>query len=159
MPISKTFSCKKHGDFEALMMNSDDRARCPVAGCRIKLKELPSGPSLFSDHTKGCDRTLNGLATDFKMTDIKSTREGESQKGYLTRNNSPAPPREPRPGDAAIWGNKAGLDMKSVMAGGAFRSIRGESVGINPRDAGISHGPRPDPRATFRDPDNLKISK
>ena len=159
MPISKTFACKKHGEFDAFLMNAEDRARCPVAGCRIKLRELPSGPSLFSDQTKGYDKTLNGLAVDFKMTNIKSTREGENQAGYFTRNNGAPPPREPAPRDNAIWGGGGNMSMGSILGGNRFQSVRGESVGLKPRDAGVGRGPAPDPKATFRDPDNLKISK
>ena len=159
MPISKTFACKKHGEFEAFMMNSEDKARCPIAGCRGKPRELPSGPSLSSDQTKGYDKTLGGLAKDFNMTNIKSTREGENQSGYFTRNNSPAPAREPAPRDSAIWGGGGGMNMGSILGGKRFQSVRGESVGINPHDAGVGRGPAPDPKATFRDHENLKIGK
>ena len=104
MAVLKTFACSKHGEFDAW---ADGAVRCPTPRCRCKAKEMPSGPSLLSWGTKHADKTLKGLASDFKMTDIKSTREGEAQKGYLTRNNAPIPstPREPRPGDGAIWGN------------------------------------------------------
>jgi hypothetical protein len=158
MPISKTFACKKHGEFDAFLMNRDDKVRCPIYGCRGKPKEMPSGPSLFSDRTKGADKTLDRLATDFKMTNIKSTREGENQSGFFTRNNDPAP-RDPAPRDSAIWGGKGGMSMGSILGGNRFQSVRGEQVGINPKQAGVGRGPAPDPRATFRDPDNLKIGK
>lgn len=158
MPISKTFACKKHGEFDAFLMNSEDKVRCPIYGCRGKPRELPSGPSLFSDTTKHHDRTLGGLAKDFNMTNIKSTREGENQQGYFTRNNQPAP-REPAPRDSAIWGGRGGMNMAHVLGGKAFPSVRGERVGINPHEAGVGRGPAPDPKATFRDPENLKIRK
>jgi ABC-type Zn uptake system ZnuABC Zn-binding protein ZnuA len=35
--------------------------------------------------------------------------------------------------------------------------VKGESVGLTPREAGINNGPRIDPRATMQDPDGLKI--
>jgi hypothetical protein len=153
MPISKTFACKKHGDFDAFLMHSDDKVRCPIYGCRCKPREMPSGPSLFSDRTKGADKTLDRLATDFKMTNIKSTREGENQSGYFTRNNKaePAPPPPPR---SSVW-----QPMGARSALNITPSMHGERIGIKPQDVGVGRGPAPDPRATFRDPENLKIGK
>jgi hypothetical protein len=121
------------------------------------------------------------------MSDIKSTRAGENQSGYLTRNNkfsekeyteaekyatpkkrgrprkgkaaeAPQAPQEPRAGDAAIWGGGfQGMNMAQVLAGKFAQPVRGEAVGLTPRDAGINNGPSVDPRATMRDPDNLQI--
>jgi hypothetical protein len=157
MAVLKTYECKKHGEFEAW---SEEKVRCPAYGCRCKPKEMPCGPSLLSWQTKNADSTLKGLAKDFGMTNIKSTREGESQSGYLTRNNkTPASPppqvREPRPGDAAIWGNKGGFDMGSIMSGNRFRSVRGETVGVKPGEVGANHGPRA--ASYYADHENLKI--
>jgi len=64
--------------------------------------------------------------------------------------------KEPRPGDAAIWGAGGNISMKSVM-GGQFKSVNGESVGINPKAAGNLSGPRP--ASYMADPDNLQVSK
>ena len=41
-----------------------------------------------SEKTKRSDAALEGMAKEFQMTDIKSTREGEHQTGYLKRNNT-----------------------------------------------------------------------
>jgi predicted Rossmann-fold nucleotide-binding protein len=103
------------------------------------------------------------------MTDIKSTKEGEYQTGYMKRNNKlsdkefaqateamNAQQKEARPGDAAIWGGGGNINMKSVM-GGQFKSVNGESVGINPKAAGNLAGPRA--ASYLPDPDNLQVSK
>ena len=125
---------------------------------------------LLSDKTKRNDKNINQLAIDFRMSNIKSTKAGENQQGFFTRNNKTSAKeiqkereavaqqrREPRPGDAALWGNKSGMNMQQVLRGGAFRSVAGESVGINPKDAGNLTGPR---IASYTaDHENLKIKK
>jgi len=143
MAILKSYFCSKHGYFDAF---AEGAVRCPAARCRCKPKEQLAAPAILSDRTKSADKNLKGLAEDFKMTNIKSTREGESQQGYLTRNNkTPTPPppqvREPRPGDAAMWGNKGGFNMGSIMSGQAFPSVRGEQVSVKPQDVGNLRGP------------------
>jgi hypothetical protein len=49
--------------------------------------------------------------------------------------------------------------MGNVLSGRAVQSIKGESVGIRPSEAGITRGPTSDPKATFRDHENLSIKK
>jgi len=108
------------------------------------------------------------------MTNIKSTREGEHQTGYLARNNKALTTEETaivqahaekkyaeqRPGNGAIWGGGfQGLNMGNVLSGRAVQSIKGESVGIRPSEAGITRGPTSDPKDTFRDHENLSIKK
>jgi hypothetical protein len=122
-----------------------------------------------SDKTKRTDKTVKQLAIDYDMTDIKTTKEGEHQTGYMKRNNKltdkefdqateamQAQNKEARPGDAAIWGGGGSISMKSVM-GGQFQSVNGESVGINPKAAGNLTGPKP--ASYMADPDNLQVSK
>ena len=53
----------------------------------------------------------------------------------------------------------AGMNLQSIFQGRIAQAIRGESVGMTPREAGINSGPTIDPRATMRDPDNLKIKQ
>ena len=65
-----------------------------------------------------------------------------------------------RPGDGAIWGGGfQGLSMGNVLSGKAAQSIKGEAVGVSPTQAGITRGPTTDPKATFRDHENLSIKK
>jgi hypothetical protein len=145
-------------------------------------------PNLISAKTTFTDKSTKQLAMEFDMSDIKTTREGENQSGYLTRKNkftekeyqdaekyatrkkgvnkdkikpNPTPQpqtQEARAGDAAIWGGGfQGLNMQNLLRGGGIQSVRGESVGLTPQQAGIQSGPRVDPKSTLRDPDNLKI--
>lgn len=164
MAVLKDYYCETHGIFEAW------EAKCPMKNCKGELSVVFLKPvGLKSDKTKKTDRTVQQLAIDYDMTDIKSTREGEYQTGYMKRNNKlsdkefaqateamNAQQKEARPGDAAIWGGGGNINMKSVM-GGQFKSVNGESVGINPKAAGNLAGPRA--ASYLPDPDNLQVSK
>ena len=66
--------------------------------------------------------------------------------------------REPRPGDAAIWGGGfKNLNMKNILSGRAVQSVRGEQVGINPREAGNLTGPKA--ASYIADHENLSVGK
>jgi hypothetical protein len=167
MAVLHDFKCAKHGYFESMA----EFPSCPMKGCEEEVaKVFLQAPGLMSDKTKKSDKTIKQLAMDFDMTNIKSTREGENQAGYYTRKNKTSSKeleketqavqeqrREPRPGDAALWGNNAGMNMKQVLSGGAFRSVAGESVGVNPKDVGNLTGPRV--ASYIPDHENLTISK
>jgi len=164
MAVLKDYYCNAHGIFEAW------EAKCPMKNCKGELSVVFLKPvGLKSDKTKKTDKTVNQLAIDYDMTDIKSTKEGEYQTGYMKRNNKlsdkefaqatdamNAQNKEARPGDQAIWGGGGNINMKSVM-GGQFKSVNGESVGINPKAAGNLSGPRP--ASYMQDQDNLQVSK
>jgi len=164
MAVLKDYYCETHGIFEAW------EAKCPMKNCKGELSVVFLKPvGLKSDKTKKTDKTVQQLAIDYDMTDIKSTKEGEYQTGYMKRNNKlsdkefaqateamNAQQKEARPGDAAIWGGGGNINMKSVM-GGQFKSVNGESVGINPKAAGNLAGPRA--ASYLPDPDNLQVSK
>ena len=158
--ILNDYKCPEHGYFEAYA------AICPE-GCEegVMIVHLQS-PGMLSDKTKGSDKTIKQLAMDFKMTDIKSTREGDSQAGYYKRQNADVPPevaeaqavKEVRPGDSAIWGGgMKGLNMQSILSGKAVQSIKGEPVGMNPKDAGNLTGPRA--ASYIADHENLGVKK
>lgn len=164
MPVLHDYYCETHGIFEAW------EPKCPMKGCEAKLSKVFLKPvALKSDKTKSTDKTLKGLAKDFDMTDIKTTKEGEHQSGYLKRKNKlsdkqykeateamAAQNNQPRPGDSVIWGGGAGINMKSVL-GGQFKSVAGESVGINPKSAGDLRGPAP--ASYVADHENLQVKK
>jgi len=182
--ILRDYKCQDHGFFEGF------EPVCPEGCTHEVLQVYLKAPGLVSDKTKAGDKHLKSLASEFDMSDIKSTKPGENQSGYLTRKNkfsekeyaeaekyatrkkpgrprkgkaaaeTPQAPQEPRAGDNAIWGGGfQGMSMQSVLAGQFAKSVKGETVGLTPRDAGINNGPRVDPRATLRDPDNLTIKK
>ena len=182
MAVVNDYKCPKHGYFEAR------KAQCPMKDCHEEvLLVFLQAPSLVGDRTKAADKQLKQLAIEFDMSDIKSTREGENQAGYLKRKNKftekeyadaekfatrkkgvdkdklkPAVPQvqqEARPGDGAIWGGGfQGMNMQSLL-GGMIKPIRDEQVGLTPGQAGIKTGPTTLPGGTMRDPDNLQIKK
>lgn len=162
MAVLKDYCCPKHGEFEGW------EPQCPMKNCEADVYVLfKKAPGLKSDRTKNTDKTVNQLAMDFQMTDIKSTREGDNQAGFFTRNNKTSPAelakqeaeaqRNPRPGDAAIWGGQGGLNMNQVIQGNMFKSVAGEKVGINPHEAGNLTGPKT--ASYIADQDNLTIPK
>lgn len=151
MPVMKSYQCKEHGFFDAW-----DDAACPE--CGIECKQVFIKPfSIKSGSTKKADATLKQLASDYKMTNIKSAREGESQAGTFRHGGGPKveQPRQPRAGDAAIWGNAGNYNLNSLLSGGGPASVRGEATGFNPKDMGNVSGPKAIPVA--RDPQNLTL--
>jgi len=141
-----------------------------MKNCEAKLSKVFLKPvGMKSDKTKATDKNLKGLAKEFDMTDIKSTREGEHQSGYMKRKNKlsdkqykeateemAAQNNQPRPGDSVIRGGGGNINMKSVL-GGQFKSVAGESVGINPKSAGDLRGPAPS--VVMNDHENLQVKK
>lgn len=182
MPVKNDYKCPTHGYFEST------KAQCPMKGCQDEVFVVfLQAPAMVSAKTRFTDRSTKQLAMEFDMSDIKTTREGENQSGYLMRKNKfkekdyaeaekyatrkrsvnkdkiqpqpqPQAPKEARPGDAAIWGGGfQGLNMQALLAGRGVQPVRDEAVGLTPSQAGINSGPRVDPKSTLRDPDNLKI--
>ena len=149
MPVLHDYYCSNHGIFESF------EAKCPMKNCKAELSKVFLKPvGTKSDRTKKADKTLDNLALDFGMTDIKSTREGDHQTGYLARNNTEPQKREPRPGDAVQWGGAGGIDMKSVM-GGRYRPVADEAVSFNPKAAGNLTGPKAG--VIINDHENLQV--
>ena len=160
MAVLHDYFCSEHGIFESW------DAKCPMKICKGEISKVFLKPvSMKSDKTKATDKNLKQLAIDYDMTDIKSTREGEHQTGYMKRNNklsdkqfeeatAAMQQKEARPGDSVIWGGGGNINMKSVL-GGQFKSVMGESVGINPKAAGNLSGPAP--ASYLADHENLQV--
>lgn len=165
MAVLKDYKCEKHGYFESR------KAQCPMKDCDEEVFVVfLQAPGLMSDSTKSKDKTVKQLAIDFNMTNVKSAREGENQSGFFTRKNKTSKaqlekeaqeaaqqPREPRPGDAAIWGGDSRYNMKNVMSGRAIRPIADEAVSFNPKAAGNLTGPKA--ASYIADHENLTIKK
>jgi len=153
MSVLHDYLCESHGLFESY------EAKCPIKFCTAELNMVFLKPvALKSDKTKQADRQLKGLAQDFQMSDIKSTRAGDTQAGYH-HHQVPAEPevKESRPGDAAIWGgNFQNINMQAALAGKVAQSVRGEAVGVNPKDAGNLTGPKA--ASYIADHENLAIA-
>jgi len=164
MGILRDYHCDKHGIFEAW------EAQCPMKNCNGELSVVHLKPvGTKSSKTKSTDQNLKNLSLDFGMNDIKSTKEGEHQEGYLKRNNKLTDKEFAQAGEAmaattqqknkhngVIWGGGGNISMKSVM-GGQFKSVNGESVGINPKQAGNLTGPKA--ASYIGDHENLQVKK
>ena len=154
MPVLRDYHCPTHGYFESF------DAQCPMKNCAEEVAIVHLQPvGLKSDKTKHNDKTLKQLAMDFDMSDIRSVREGESQSGYLTRNNKTEKevPREARPGDSVMWGNTGGRwQLDQLVKGNGYRSVNGESGGVNPKDLGNLTAPKT--ASYIADHDNLQIN-
>jgi len=168
MAILRDYHCTNHGIFEAWEPD------CPMKLCKGDISVVHLKPvGTRSPKTSATDKNLKQLAIEYDMTDIKSTKAGEHQTGYMKRKNklsdkqfaeatdaiqsqNQQQQKQARPGDSVIWGGGGNISMKSVM-GGQFKSVNGESVGINPKAAGDLQGPRT--ASYMADPDNLQVKQ
>ena len=168
MAILRDYYCTNHGIFEAW------EPECPMKLCKGEISVVHLKPvGTRSPKTTATDKNLKQLAIEYDMTDIKSTKAGEHQTGYMKRKNkltdkqfaeatdamqaqNQQQQKQSRPGDSVIWGGGGNISMKSVM-GGQFKSVNGESVGINPKAAGDLQGPRT--ASYMADPDNLQVKR
>ena len=168
MAILRDYYCTNHGIFEAWEPD------CPMKLCKGEISVVHLKPvGTRSPKTSATDKNLKQLAIEYDMTDIKSTKAGEHQTGYMKRKNkltdkqfaeatdamqaqNQQQQKQARPGDSVIWGSGGNISMKSVM-GGQFKSVNGESVGINPKAAGDLQGPRT--ASYMADPDNLQVKQ
>ena len=158
MAVLHDYKCSRHGFFESR------KAQCPMKDCHEEvLMVFLKPPGMTSDNTKKSDKTLKQLAMDFDMTNIKSAKEGENQSGYYTRKNKTKrpkeieQPRQPRPGDAAIWGGDNRFSMSNLLRGNAIRPIRDEAVSLNPKAVGNLTGPKA--ASYIADHENLALKK
>ena len=149
MAILRSYKCIEHGYFDAW------EAMCPH-GCLDVAVVILKAPSMRDStkaaRSKSVDTTAKSLAKEFKMTNIKTTREGEFQEGYHTRNNQS---KEPAPRDSIMWGGGGRFNMASVLSGNAVKSAHGEPVGTNIKDLNLTQGPKA--ASYFSDPEGLKI--
>lgn len=158
MAILRDYKCPRHGYFTAWEPMCHE-------GCEDVAQVILRAPtmrdSVKGGRSKRNDDNIKGLARDFNMTNIKSTREGEYQDGYLTRNNAPQPEMPPqtqndRPGSAVMWGDAGKFNMAGIM-GGMIKPVAGEQVGFSPKDANLTRGPIAS--SYYADQDNLKLDK
>ena len=82
MAVLNDYKCNTHGYFESR------KPQCPMKGCTDEVYIVfLQAPNVLSAKTKFTDKSTKQLAMEFDMSDIKTTREGENQAGYLTRKN------------------------------------------------------------------------
>lgn len=170
MAVLKDYLCTEHGVFESR------EAKCPIKFCKGELSVIFLKPvGLKSEKTKSNDRNLKQLALEFDMTDIKSTRAGEHQEGYLKRKNKLSDKEFEQATEAlnhnnkmqeeklvqerlsgAMWGNGGNINLQSVM-NGQFKPVKDESVSVLPRSVGQFVPPKPG-AGTQIDHEGLKIN-
>ena len=82
MAVKNDYKCDKHGYFESY------KPQCPMKGCTDEVYVVfLQAPNLVSAKTRFTDKSTKQLAIEFGMSDIKTTREGEHQEGFLTKKN------------------------------------------------------------------------
>jgi len=170
MGVLKDYFCESHGVFESR------EAKCPIKGCNAALSVVFLQPvAIKSSKTTKTDKNLQQLAMDFDMTDIKSTRAGEHQTGYLKRKNKLSDKEFEQATEAlnhnnkmqeeklvqerlsgAMWGNGGNINLQSVM-NGQFKPVKDESVSVLPRSVGQFVPPKPG-AGTQIDHEGLKIN-
>lgn len=148
MGILRSYSCPRHGVFDAW------EAECPH-GCKDVTQVFTKAFAIKSARTKNVDSTVRGLASDFNMTNIKSTREGEHQTGFHVRNNA-EPPKGIEGANQVLWGGGGRFNMASALAGNAVQSAPGEKAGFDPKNLGSLTGPKA--ASYMQDHQGLKIN-
>lgn len=166
----KDYMCTEHGVFESR------EAKCPIKFCQGDLSVIFLQPvGIKSENTKKNDKNLKQLALEFDMTDIKSTKAGEHQTGYLKRKNKLSDKVFEEAGAAMAqnqkrqeeemikqrlsgvnWGNGGNINLKSVM-GGQFKPVADEAVSVLPKSVGQFVPPRPGAGSQV-DHEGLKIN-
>ncbi len=124
MGILNDYKCPAHGYFEST------KAVCPHGCTDVQVVFLqPVG--MIGDRTKGSDKTLNQLALDFKMGDIKSVKEGEAQPPRFAK-ETPQNPFAPRWGNAGDLGGFQSLerDLGRVVQKLGILDLAGESIHV-----------------------------
>jgi len=170
MAVLKDYMCTEHGVFESR------EAKCPIKFCQGDLSVIFLQPvGIKSENTKKNDKNLKQLALEFDMTDIKSTKAGEHQTGYLKRKNKLSDKAFEKAGAAMAqnqkrqeeeiikqrlsgvnWGNGGNINLKSVM-GGQFKPVADEVVSVLPKSVGQFVPPRPGAGSQV-DHEGLKIN-
>ena len=143
--IVKEWKCDEHGYFES------DKPECPD-GCLKGISQVFLTPVKYkSNRTKGIDKTTNQLALDYKMSDIKTVKEGEAQPPRLA-NQAPNPQAD-RP-TGVMWGNPKSITNYNL------RSVNGEQInGLAAVKEGGVALTKPRTASYIADHQNLKIEK
>lgn len=108
MAVKNDYKCDVHGYFEST------EPVCPH-GCTTVQVVFLQPVALKSDRTKNNDRTVQQLAMDFNMSDIKSVKEGEAQPPRFAK-------QQPENPFAVRWGSPSQISQFNT------KSINGEMV-------------------------------
>lgn len=146
MAITREFICLGHGPFESKRL----KPKCPH-GCSGKLvrQEFRTAPAI-GGVAKHVDRELNNLASDYKLTDIRNTADGQSVMTTLRQGKNWAPQwgevshAKPgfsqRPGEAVPTFSPASYGAQPT---GALESIKPVLTQPKPIIAGSYRAPLP----------------
>jgi len=108
MAVLSDYKCEKHGYFESR------KSECPMKGCDSEVYQVfLQAPGYVTSKTKATDKRVKQLAIDFDMSNIKSTREGENQAGYLKRKNKLSPTKN-LPKQTKWWQRKTELIKTNI---------------------------------------------
>ena len=142
--VVKEWRCAQHGFFEGT------DPICPQ-GCEEDIMQVFLTPvAVKSSRTKKADKTLEQLALDYSMSDIKSVREGEAQP----RRFPEKPVQAPTNPFAVQWGRPQSIGNYNL----------GSIAGENPnglaavKQSGVQLT-QPKAASYIADHENLKISK
>ena len=169
MGVLKDYMCSQHGVFEAR------EPKCPIKFCAGDLSVVFLQPvAIKSAKTKATDDNIKQLAIDFDMTNIKSTKEGQHQEGYLKRKNKLSDKEFDQAGEAmahnqkmeeeqlvnqrlscAMWGNGGNISLGSVMKG-QFKPVADEAVSVLPNQVAKFSAPVAG-KGTLVDHENLQV--
>ena len=143
--VIKEWKCEEHGYFES------DRPECPE-GCTRGISQVFLTPVKYkSDRSKNIDKTTQQLALDYKMSYIKTVREGEAQPPRLAK-DQPTPDAN-RP-TGVMWGNPKSIGNYNLS------SIKGETTnGLAAVKQGGVQLTKPRTASYIADHQNLKIDK
>lgn len=136
MAVKNDYKCDVHGFFEST------KPECPH-GCTTVQVVFLQPVGLKSDKTKHNDRTVQQLAMDFGMSDIKSVKEGEAQPPRFANK----PPDNPF---AVKWGKPNQISQFNTQ------SINGEMV--NGLQAVKSNANLSGPKTASYIPDHQNLS-
>jgi len=119
MAIVREFRCAAHGPFES----TRPHPKCPK-GCskRFVVQELRTAPGVVGMGTKHLDREFDNLARDYRLTDIRNGKDGESVMSTLRKNPSFAP----------SWGNVQHAKPGFSQRGEASPTFSPASYGAQP---------------------------
>jgi hypothetical protein len=108
MAILREFRCLAHGPFEAF------EPECPH-GCsaRFVAQEIRTAPGLKSAATKVADREIGNLAKSYGMTNIPTSRDGESVMDAVRRGKQMAPTWGEVEHNAPGWSQREGETAKT----------------------------------------------
>ena len=139
MAVLHDYMCAAHGKFSSF------DGKCPNGCDTAFVKKMLSGPAILSDRTKGIDRNLRDLASDFKMTDMTN------RNGYVGKQDEASARRveEAQRMLAPSWGNMArGKENKSAISQAlAEHGAQPDNALAQVRDS--LTGPKPLPVAAF----------